>query len=87
MVTVVRRMSACLSPLPNTFFEVLPLLLPMAGGGGSSQLSEFRIQNSEFRSEYLGKWRAFPGAKTLSTVSMRVGGRRNDRSISLTTGN
>ena len=41
MVTVVRWISACLSSLPNTFFEVLPLLLPMAEGwevrGGSVQ--------------------------------------------------
>jgi hypothetical protein len=32
---VARWISACLSPLPNTFFEGLPLLLPM----GSWQFS------------------------------------------------
>jgi hypothetical protein len=67
MVTVVRWMSACLSPLPNTFFEVLPLLLPMAGGVRSGQLSEtgVRIQNPEFRIQNSGANtlanREFPG--------------------------
>src|SRR4029077_15344308 len=49
------------------------------------QESGVRIQNSG--AKHLGKWRAFPGAKRLNTVSMLVDGRRNDRSLPLTSGN
>lgn len=36
MVTMARQTSSRSLPLPNTFFDVLPLLLPMAGRWGSS---------------------------------------------------